>query len=96
MDARVIFCAITLGVLIVWFWVDVLIDRIETRRGIPGPNIAAACFVFLLAVSSNDMSLFPFQVAALIISVCFAYQTIYYFRIRKNHHPYLSRHAHKN
>lgn len=81
MDHRVAFTLASIAMLIAWFWLDILVDQIEMRRGPHGSWIGGAVLM-ILVVSSPGETVFGWTTAALGAGLLVA--TAYYLRIR--HH----------
>ena len=66
--------------LAAWWFVDLLIDQLEHRRGLTGSWLGGAGFILLLCLPTSAE---VFQIATVAIGLGLAYRTIYWVRIRR-------------
>jgi uncharacterized protein involved in cysteine biosynthesis len=81
MDPRIIFTLACIAMLIAWFWLDILIDQIEMRRGPRGSWLGGIVLMILLAGAPNA-TVFGWATAALGAGLLL--NSAYYLHIRRH------------
>jgi hypothetical protein len=72
---------LSVAMLAAWWVVDVLIDKLEYRRGPTGSWLAGATFMALLCFNTPAIL---FMISAFVIALGLSYHVIYWFMIRRN------------